>query len=125
MSRLKWGGSDRKCRSQQYDSRGQMKKTFAVSIAALGIALLSHNGIQSAPLQSGGAPASGPTSFRIVFGEKRERVLDYSGSIALSAGKLVRLTPWRFFGTDAVQGPDRWKLTIKRVQLESQPDEPR
>src|SRR5260370_14864082 len=102
-----------------------MKKTFALLIAAITVALLSRNWIQSAPLQSVAAPAAGFTSFRIVFGEKQERSLDYSGSITLTDGKLVRLTPWRFFGSDAVQGLNQWKLTIKRTQFESQPDEPR
>jgi hypothetical protein len=102
-----------------------MKKSFALLIATITVALLSRNWIQSAPLQSAAAPASGLTSFRIVFGEKQERSLDYSGSISLTAGKLVRITPWRFFGSDAVQGADHWKLSIKRTQFESQPDEPR
>src|ERR1700674_484873 len=102
-----------------------MKKSFALLIATATVALLSRNWIQSAPLQSAAAPASALTSFRIVFGEKQERSLDYSGSISLTAGNLVRITPWRFFGSDAVQGANQWKLTIKRTQFESQPDEPR
>src|SRR5579864_5411075 len=102
-----------------------MKKTLALLIATVTVALLSRNWIQSAPLQSATASSSVLTSFRIVFGEKQERSLDYSGSIALTAGKLVRLTPWRFFGPDAVQGDDHWRLSIKRTQFESQPDDPR
>src|SRR5579862_7931029 len=102
-----------------------MKKIFAVTLATLAAALLSHNWIQSAPLQSGGAPNTGLTSFRIVFGEKQEGSLDYSGSISLSDGQLVRLTPWRFFGGDAVNSPNQWKLTIKKSQFESQPDQAR
>src|SRR6266852_930877 len=42
-----------------------------------------------------GAPPAAPTSFRIVF------------------------------GGDAVQGSGKWKLTIKRSVLETQPDQPR
>src|SRR5215472_15058176 len=102
-----------------------MKKSFPLLLAAVTAALLSRNWIQSAPLQTGAAPASTLASFRIVFGEKQEHSLDYSGSIALTAGKVVKITPWRFFGTDAVSGDNQWKLTIKRTQLESQPDEPR
>jgi hypothetical protein len=101
-----------------------MKKTLTLAIFVIAAILVGRR-IQSAPLQTGGAPATNLTSFRIVFGEKQERSLDYSGSIALTAGKVAKLTPWRFFGTDAVQGDSRWKLTIKRTQLESQPDEPR
>src|SRR5207302_2944764 len=80
---------------------------------------------RSAPLQSGGAPGMGLTSFRIVFGALKERGGDYSGSVSLSEGRLVRVAPWRFFGDDAVQGSSQWKLTIKRTVLESQPDQPR
>src|SRR5438105_2697482 len=68
---------------------------------------------RSAPLQSGGAPAAGLTSFRIVFGALQERGADYSGSVSLSGGRVVRVAPWRFFGGDAVDGSGQWKLTIK------------
>ncbi len=42
-----------------------------------------------------GALADGAVSFRIAFGEKQERAEDYSGSVSLTAGKVVSLTPWR------------------------------
>lgn len=99
-----------------------MKKTLLPLAAALAVAFLSRNWIQSAPLQTGGPPAARLTSFRIVFGEKQERAEDYSGSIALTEGKLVSLTPWRFFGSDAVVEPNQWKLAIKRMAFERQPD---
>jgi hypothetical protein len=101
-----------------------MKKIFALLAAILAAVFLSRNWIQSAPLQSGGPPATRPVSFRIVFGEKQERSEDYSGSITLTEGKIVKLTPWRFFGTDSVQPPNQWKLTIKPMVFESQPDHP-
>src|SRR5260370_28191537 len=100
-----------------------MKKTLMVAILIVAAILVGRK-IQSAPLQSAAAPSGGLASFRIVFGEKQERSLDYSGSIVLTAGKIVKLTPWRFFGGDAVQGDNRWKLTTKRTQFESQPDDP-
>ncbi len=102
-----------------------MKKAFAVTLATLAAALLSHNWIQSAPLQSGAELATRPTTIRIVFGEKQERSLDYSGSISLSDGQLIRLAPWRFFGGDSVTTPNQWKLTIKKIAFESQPDQAR
>ena len=102
-----------------------MKNTLTLTLAAITAILVGWNWSQSAPLQSSGAPAAGLTTFRIVFGALRERSADYSGSISLSGGKLLQIAPWRFFGGDAVQPPGKWKLTIKRTLLESQPDQPR
>lgn len=62
--------------------------------------------------------------FRIVFGDKRDQPADYSGSISLSAGRVVRLTPWRFLAGDAIQGSNGWKLQVKRLRFENQPDKP-
>ncbi|HTM48981.1 MAG TPA: hypothetical protein VL285_09885 [Bryobacteraceae bacterium] len=102
-----------------------MKRLLTVTLATGAAVLIGWNWIQSAPLQTGAAPAAGLTSFRIIFGARQERSADYSGGISLTGGRLVRVAPWRFFGGDAVQPPDKWKLTIKRTQLESQPDQPR
>src|SRR5262245_14090063 len=102
-----------------------MKKPLLLFATALGAAFLSSNWTQSAPLQSGSPQSHDRASFRIVFGEKQGRSLDYSGSISLSEGKVVGLKPWRFFGGDAAQGVDQWKLTTKRSLFESQPDQPR
>src|SRR5713226_5691733 len=91
-----------------------VKNILTLTITTIAVILICRNWSQSAPLQSGAAPAAGLTSFRIVFGERQESSLDYSGSISLSEGKIVRLEPWRFFGGDAVQEPNQWRLTIKR-----------
>ncbi len=72
------------------------------------------------------APAADEAvSFRIVFGERRDRPADYSGSIQLTAGRVTRLAPWRFFGGDAIEGERAWKLTVKKARFENQPDAPR
>ncbi|MCP5115015.1 MAG: hypothetical protein GY953_29650 [bacterium] len=69
--------------------------------------------------------AAAPMSFRILFGENQERLADYSGSVSLSQGRVLRTTPWRFFKDDAVEGTNSWKLQLKRTVFENQPDEPR
>src|SRR6266545_8029062 len=98
-----------------------MKHTLTLTFTAIAAILVGWNWTQSAPLQTSGAPTPGLTSFRIVFGALQERSADYSGAISLTGGKLVRIVPWRFFGGDAVEAPGKWKLTIKRTQLETQP----
>ncbi len=77
------------------------------------------------PVTPAGAPPDGPLSFRITFGERQEREADCSGSVTLGQGKIVKLSPWRFYGSDAVEGANGWKLRIKRGPLENQPDQPR
>ncbi|HFB98751.1 MAG TPA: hypothetical protein ENJ62_06395, partial [Bryobacterales bacterium] len=71
------------------------------------------------------AAAAEPMAFRIVFGDRRDRPADYSGSIQLTAGKVERIEPWRFLDGDSVQGTSGWKLTLKRRPFENQPDKPR
>ncbi len=70
------------------------------------------------------ALASNTMSFRVVFGEKQERGDDYSGSITLSQGEVVNLEPWRFFDGNVLEGDHAWKLQIKRIRFENQPDMP-
>ena len=70
-----------------------MKTTLTLTLTAISVILVCRNWSQSAPLQSPSVPAAGLISFRIVFGALQERGLDYSGSISLSAGKIVRLFP--------------------------------
>src|SRR5260221_1215925 len=102
-----------------------MKNPVTLTLSAIAAILLGWNWSQSAPLQNAGAPAAGLTSFRIIFGALQERSADYSGAVSITGGKLVRVAPWRFFGSDAIEPRDKWKLTIKRTLVESQPDQPR
>jgi hypothetical protein len=73
-------------------------------------------------------PAAGTSddlvSFRIVCGELQEKAADYSGSLALSAGEVIRLKPWRFLRQDGMEGTNGWKLHIQRAGFENQPDRP-
>jgi hypothetical protein len=93
-----------------------MKRTALLLIpAALTLAWFGRT--QSTTVSPGAAPAEGPLSFRLTFGERQDREADQSGSIALSQGTVVRITPWRFVGQDAVEGANGWKLRIKRGPL--------
>ena len=102
-----------------------MKKAVYVALPVLPLLFLSVNWIKSAPAQAPAARADNAFSFRIVFGETQGRAEDYSGSISLTQGKVVEITPWRFFGGDALEGSSGWKLNIKSHNFENQPDEPR
>ncbi len=62
-------------------------------------------------------------SFLITFGNLRQGTKAYDGSIRLTGGRLRQLDPWRFFQQDAIAG-DSWKLQIKRLVFENQPDAP-
>lgn len=75
-------------------------------------------------LGAAGALAQDPVSFKIVFGDKRDRAADYSGTIRLTSGKVVNIAPWRFYDGDAVDGTAGWKLNVKRSSFEDQPDNP-
>jgi hypothetical protein len=76
------------------------------------------------PASAGAAPAV-RTGIRITFGERQERETDYSGTVAVSAGRVIEIIPWRFFGQDRLQGSDGWRLTTVRANFENQPDLPR
>ncbi len=101
-----------------------MRKTLLLSMSVI-VVLLSLRRNQSAPIQAPAVPADNTISFRIVFGEKQERTEDYSGSVSLTEGRVVNLTPWRFFDGNALEGNSGWKLQIKRIAFENQPDQPR
>ncbi len=64
-------------------------------------------------------------SLRIVFGERQERLEDYSGSLTLDQGKVVTVSPWRLFKEDRVNSDRSWTLHVKRIQFENQPNDPR
>jgi len=65
------------------------------------------------------------TAVRMTFGERQDREADYSGTLTLSEGRIIELIPWRFFGQDAIEGPNAWKLFTRRANMEDQPDQPR
>ena len=95
---------------------------FGLALAAAAAAALTWT--QSTPAQPAGAPGDNTISFRMVLGETQQKPGDYSGTVSLSAGKVVRLAGWRFFKGDAVQGTSGWRLEIKRAAFENQPNDP-
>ena len=74
-----------------------MRKIGMLSIIAIIAILVLIPRHQSAPMQSPGLLIDKTLSFRIVFGERQERLEDYSGSLTLSEGKVVNVMPWRLF----------------------------
>ena len=73
-------------------------------------------------------PASTPSigddgiSMRVTFGYLRLGARKYDGSLTVGNGKLLKVEPWRFFQQDQVNADGTWKLDIKRVVFENQPD---
>jgi hypothetical protein len=79
----------------------------------------------SSRAQRAAEPAPSASSFKITFGERQESERDYTGTLTLSEGRVTSLAPWRFLEGDAVQGTSGWKLTLKRMSFENQPDQGR
>ena len=101
-----------------------MRKLGWLSIVALVAIAASNPRVRPAPAQSPGPLPEKTLSFRILFGEKQERATDYSGSLALSEGKVVNVLPWRLFGDDAANPDGSWRVRVKRIRFENQPDNP-
>src|SRR5579884_1414216 len=107
-----------------------MRSRTVVALGAVAVAvLLARAALLQAPRQnvqraSSAAPRENVLSLRVVFGYRRTAVKPYSGSMSVTGGSLRRLQPWRFLQDDAITGPDSWKLTVKRIVFENQPDAP-
>jgi len=100
-----------------------LRKTWYLPALAAAV-LISLEWSRSAPLQNQAAPAAGTSSFKITFGDRQETASDYSGSVSVSTGKVVRIAPWRFIREDEITG-STWKLKLQRMVFENQPDMPR
>src|SRR6516164_9374760 len=75
------------------------------------------------------APAAAPSApdaitFRVVFGYRRAAPKNYDGSVSITGGTLRAIDSWRFLQGDAITPPDSWKLQIRRMVFENQPDAP-
>ena len=103
-------------------------RTLAVVVAAVSLLIgLSQTQTRrgAPPAQvAAQAPAPDTLTFRVVFGYQRTALKNYDGSVAVTGGSLRELVPWRFLQNDALTGPDSWKLDIKRIPFENQPDLP-
>ena len=64
----------------------------AVALAAVG--LLGYRTVRTPHLLAQNGAPSARMALCITFGEKQERVTDYSGRIALSDGRVVELIPF-------------------------------
>jgi hypothetical protein len=100
-----------------------MKRILLIALPLFPAALMYFHTTRSAPAEQPGQRAAQAVSFRVVFGWKQEKALDYSGSISLSEGKVLTVKPWRFFGDDSVKGSS-WKLALRKTAFENQPDKP-
>src|SRR5271157_35412 len=101
-----------------------MRRIGVLSIIALIAILALIPRDRSAPTQSPGPLPDKTLSFRIVFGERQERLEDYSGSLTLNQGKVVKVMPWRLFKEDGVNLDGTWKVHVKRMEFENQPKDP-
>ena len=63
-------------------------------------------------------------TLRVVFGYRRTAVKTYDGSLSVTGGVLRGIEPWRFLQDDAIAGSNSWKLQIRRITFENQPDAP-
>ena len=102
-----------------------MRKIGVLSIIALTAILGLIPRDRSAPAQAPGLLPDNTLSFRMVFGERQQRLADYSGSVTLDQGKVVNVMPWRLFHEDSVNPSGTWKVHVKRMQFENQPKNPR
>ena len=96
--------------------------TLILGLAAI-VALTPRE--PSAPMPSPGRLPEKSMSFRIIFGERQVRQEDYSGSLTLTQGHVLHVTPWRLFGDDSTNPNGSWKVHIKRISFENQPEDPR
>ncbi|MGA2133841.1 MAG: hypothetical protein ABSH50_16220 [Bryobacteraceae bacterium] len=69
-------------------------------------------------------PAPDAVTLRVVFGYQRAAVKNYDGSVRVAGGVLRSIAPWRFLENDAITGANSWKLEIRRIIFENQPDAP-
>jgi hypothetical protein len=96
---------------------------LAAIAAPLVLVRCMERSFAQAPITAGGNSGD-LIAFRIVFGELQEKASDYSGSLALSTGEVIRLAPWRFIRPDGLEGTNGWRLHIQRAGFENQPDRP-
>jgi hypothetical protein len=94
----------------------------AVPIFLLAIFVYSQQNPRSGAPAAGAAPPA-RTALRITFGNLQQRVTDYSGTLALTTGRVVEIIPWRFFGDDRLEGSAAWRITTRRANMD-EPGQP-
>ena len=101
--------------------RSVIPAILAVSAAILTLATFNH---LRHPKSVAAQPAADAITVRVVFGYQRAAEKSYDGSLRVTGGVLRGIQPWRFLQDDAITGPDSWKLQIRRIVFENQPDAP-
>jgi len=101
-----------------------MRRIGMLSIIALTAILALIPRDRSAPMQAPGRLPEKTLSFRIIFGERQQRLEDCSGSLTLNQGRVVKVMPWRLFKEDTVNPDGTWKVHVKRMEFENQPKDP-
>ena len=102
-----------------------MKRLVLFAAASGLLAFIAFSLAQNQPPRPAAAVPAARTALRITFGERQEREADYSGSLNLSDGRVTELIPWRFYGDDRIDSANSWKLSLRRSNMENQPDQPR
>jgi hypothetical protein len=68
-------------------------------------------------------PANDDVTMRVTFGYLRLAPKPYDGSVTASGGRIRKIDLWRGLQQDSVSG-DSWKLSVRRLMFENQPDHP-
>jgi len=95
-----------------------------VLVGFAGLALVFALPQARGPAAAPPAPVDDAVTFRVVLGYRRTAPKSYDGTVSVSGGSLRSLEPWRFLDGDAITPPDSWKLRVRRVIFENQPDAP-
>ena len=103
----------------------RIRLTVAALAGAFLLIAVPHFLAQNRPATSPPSRArDASVSFRVVFGYLHTEPKSYDGSVRVTGGKLESIEPWNFLQQDALTGVNSWKLDIKRVVFENQPDAP-
>ncbi len=95
--------------------------------SAVCIAALVWSPLRSHPqtrVQTSSTATPKNLTFRVIFGQQRGGEKIFDGSLHVSGGQLLNLEPWRFLNGDSLDRTGSWKLRIRRIAFENQPDEP-
>ena len=83
----------------------------SASCLAFAAALLAAPGLAQSP-QIGAAPeVESPVSIRLLFGTDRHTPQRWDGAVAVTGGRVLRVSGVHFEGRDQIVGQDGWKLT--------------
>jgi hypothetical protein len=99
-----------------------MRKILPFLLIAPAAVLLLLSWRRTSATQTSGEFADSRVTFQLLFGAHLERTGDYSGSVSLSAGRIVEIAPHHFFRGDALGDNNSWKLQIKAFDWQDQAD---